>query len=257
VGSGDNSTTQVVATASTNFNSSAAAAAATSTQVATAASNFDSIASATNTTSTPTPTGAPTAAVKEADAVVDASLPTGGWSSSMTDIPSSAPTEDLSSIPGVVVSYSIDFTDIWEEEQSSLKASMNPKSAADAAAYGVMLADQLTAVDIPTSYIDLTTSSWTKWEPPDDGTGPAKLRRKRLVETEVSDGQPSSTKLGLLSFFGILLLKTTHDKVKVCLENERRRQVRKRKHEERAIRMGWKKPEEQLPEQAKDAVDYY
>ena len=153
------------------------------------------------------------------------------------------------------MSYSIDFSDVWEAEEVSLKAAMNPKSAADAAAYGIMLADELTAANIPTAYMDLQTSAWTKWVPPADNTGQPKLRRNRIAEPTLDDGQPSTSKLGLLSLFGILLLKTIFDKVKVCLESERRRQVRKRKHEERAIRMGWKKIAEPIEDPAKDLQD--
>jgi hypothetical protein len=42
----------------------------------------------------------------------------------------------------------------------------------------------------------------------------------------------------------VLLCKATYDKTKECLQKEKSRQVRKRKHEERAIRMGWKKADE-------------
>jgi hypothetical protein len=48
----------------------------------------------------------------------------------------------------------------------------------------------------------------------------------------------------LLTYLLLSPLGPIH-KVKTCLAKERVRQTRKRKHEERAIRMGWKQPPEE------------
>jgi hypothetical protein len=119
---------------------------------------------------------------------------------------------------GVEVHYSVDFSAVWEMEHTQLTASMNPKSAQDAAAYGILLAEQLTAADIPVEYSELQTSSWVKWVPPefDDGSK-RNSRRNRLPEEETfDDGKPSSSKLALSIVLAVLLLRVTYDKVSAC-----------------------------------------
>jgi hypothetical protein len=55
---------------------------------------------------------------------------------------------------------------------------MSPKSAEDAAAYGILLSEKLTAANLLVNYADLETGRWEKWLPPEYSDGSKKRSRR-------------------------------------------------------------------------------
>lgn len=117
-------------------------------------------------------------------------------------------------------------------------------------------------LNLPPGATMAVETSWAKYVSPvyTNAPTPASAGRRGkkdyVYENDelLDDGMPSGMKIAFCSILGAILLHVVYGKVKVCLDKEKKRQVRKRKHHERALRMGWVKGAENPVEEAKKAA---
>lgn len=195
---------------------------------------------------------------------------------------SSSSTMTFNSSKGCIIEYQIDYSTVWLDERDNILAWMDCQSqaAADRSAcgglkalesrkrwasslvaefryYGLAQGSQATGgmVRMETGWAKYVAPVFTVAPTPASGNRRGKKSLEYIDDSELDDGMPSATKIVICAICGFALLRTTYAKVKVCLDKEKKRQVRKRKHHERALRMGWVKNAENPAEEARKAAE--
>jgi hypothetical protein len=184
-----------------------------------------------------------------------------------------------SNFSGCVIEYQVDYSEVWLDERDNIEAWMdcqNPsklnrlkcggvrnarlsqerwaqKLLQQMPYYGLYMrkSDTLT---VETSFAKYVAPVYTNAPTPSSGGRRGKVKAVFESDELLDDGTPSGMKIAFCAILGAMLLRVVYGKVKVCLDKEKKRQVRKRKHHERALRMGWVKNAENPAEDARKAL---